>query len=142
MELTSDTNWELGGGGGKMGIETLLVLAALFISVVAGVVFMTQGQRAFQRKSRKARARSTGLWWHSTVSSASCESSGCHADHFCKFVASFSSDAVSVFAQCQSWEFDSWESSRFIHPRSVVPLQCAVRRSDLFLLLFLDGNHV
>ena len=53
MELTSDTNWELGGGGGKMGIETLLVLAALFISVVAGVVFMTQGQRRIPTQSAK-----------------------------------------------------------------------------------------
>ncbi len=53
VELTSDTNWELGGGGGKMGIETLLVLAALFISVVAGVVFMTQGQRRIPTQSAK-----------------------------------------------------------------------------------------
>jgi preprotein translocase subunit SecY len=53
VELTSDTNWELGGGGGKMGIETLLVLAALFVGVVAGVVFMTQGQRRIPTQSAK-----------------------------------------------------------------------------------------
>jgi preprotein translocase subunit SecY len=53
VELASDTSWELGGGGGKMGIETLLVLAALFVGVVAGVVFMTQGQRRIPTQSAK-----------------------------------------------------------------------------------------
>jgi len=53
VELAGDTNWELGGGGGKMGIETLFVLAALFVGVVAGVVFMTQGQRRIPTQSAK-----------------------------------------------------------------------------------------
>jgi preprotein translocase subunit SecY len=53
VQLGSDTSWELGGGGGKLGIETLLVLAALFVGVVAGVVFMTQGQRRIPTQSAK-----------------------------------------------------------------------------------------
>jgi len=53
IELGKDTSWELGGGGGKMGVETLLVLAALFVGVVAGVVFMTQGQRRIPTQSAK-----------------------------------------------------------------------------------------
>ena len=53
LELAGDTTWELGGGGGKMGIETILVLAALFVGVVAGVVFMTQGQRRIPTQSAK-----------------------------------------------------------------------------------------
>jgi preprotein translocase subunit SecY len=53
VELSSDTSWELGGGGGKLGIETMLVLAALFVGVVAGVVFMTQGQRRIPTQSAK-----------------------------------------------------------------------------------------
>ena len=53
VELGSDTSWELGGGGGKLGIETMLVLAALFVGVVAGVVFMTQGQRRIPTQSAK-----------------------------------------------------------------------------------------
>ena len=53
VELGSDTTWELGGGGGKMGVETLLVLAALFVGVVAGVVFMTQGKRRIPTQSAK-----------------------------------------------------------------------------------------
>jgi len=54
MQLAEDTNWEIGGGGGKpMGIETVLVLIALFVGVVAGVVFMTQGQRRIPTQSAK-----------------------------------------------------------------------------------------
>jgi preprotein translocase subunit SecY len=53
VELGSETNWEVGGGGGKLGIETILVLAALFVGVVAGVVFMTQGQRRIPTQSAK-----------------------------------------------------------------------------------------
>ncbi len=53
VSLAGETSWELGGGGGKMGIETILVLAALFVGVVAGVVFMTQGQRRIPTQSAK-----------------------------------------------------------------------------------------
>jgi preprotein translocase subunit SecY len=53
VSLAGDTSWELGGGGGKLGIETILVLAALFVGVVAGVVFMTQGQRRIPTQSAK-----------------------------------------------------------------------------------------
>src|SRR5205085_4522548 len=44
-ELVSNSTTELGGGGGKFGPEKWLVLIVLFVGVVAGVVFMTQGQR-------------------------------------------------------------------------------------------------
>jgi preprotein translocase subunit SecY len=45
---------ELGGGSGKKGIEVVLVLILLFIGIVAGVVFMTQGQRRIPTQSAKA----------------------------------------------------------------------------------------
>jgi preprotein translocase subunit SecY len=44
---------QLGSSGGQMGVETLLVLAALFVGVVAGVVFITQGQRRIPTQSAK-----------------------------------------------------------------------------------------
>ncbi len=44
---------ELGGGPGQVGVETLLVLAALFVGVIAGVVFITQGQRRIPTQSAK-----------------------------------------------------------------------------------------
>jgi preprotein translocase subunit SecY len=44
---------ELGGGQGEIGVETLLVLAALFVGVIFGVVFITQGQRRIPTQSAK-----------------------------------------------------------------------------------------
>lgn len=45
---------ELGGGGkGSVGIETVLVLAILFVAVVFGVVLITQGQRRIPTQSAK-----------------------------------------------------------------------------------------
>ena len=43
----------LGGGPGQMGVETLVALAALFVGVVAGVVFITLGQRRIPTQSAK-----------------------------------------------------------------------------------------
>lgn len=44
---------ELSGGQGEIGPETLLVLAALFVGVIVGVVFITQGQRRIPTQSAK-----------------------------------------------------------------------------------------
>ncbi|MGW8257858.1 MAG: preprotein translocase subunit SecY [Thermoguttaceae bacterium] len=46
--------FQLGGGGkGSVGVETLLVLAVLFVGVIVGVVFITQGQRRIPTQSAK-----------------------------------------------------------------------------------------
>ena len=42
-----------GGVGGGIGVETLLVLAVLFVAVVFGVVLITQGQRRIPTQSAK-----------------------------------------------------------------------------------------
>jgi preprotein translocase subunit SecY len=44
---------QLGGGPGQIGVEKLIVLAMLFIGVVFGVVFITQGQRRIPTQSAK-----------------------------------------------------------------------------------------
>jgi preprotein translocase subunit SecY len=44
---------ELGTGRGQVGVETLLVLAVLFVAVVVGVVFITRGQRRIPTQSAK-----------------------------------------------------------------------------------------
>src|SRR5213083_72464 len=47
------TGLELGGSSSKIGAETLLVLIVLFVAVVLGVVFITQGQRRIPTQSAK-----------------------------------------------------------------------------------------
>lgn len=43
----------VGIGPGRIGVESLIVLAALFVAVVAGVVFITLGQRRIPTQSAK-----------------------------------------------------------------------------------------
>ena len=45
--------FELGGSRGQMGVETVLVLVLLFVGVVVGVVFISQGQRRIPTQSAK-----------------------------------------------------------------------------------------
>ena len=47
------TGLELGGARGQVGVETMLVLAVLFVGVVFGVVLITQGQRRIPTQSAK-----------------------------------------------------------------------------------------
>jgi preprotein translocase subunit SecY len=44
---------ELGAARGQVGVETLLILAVLFVGVIFGVVFITQGQRRIPTQSAK-----------------------------------------------------------------------------------------
>lgn len=53
FKLLEQTQFELGSGSGKFGIETLIVLAFLFVAVVFGVVFITLGQRRIPTQSAK-----------------------------------------------------------------------------------------
>jgi preprotein translocase subunit SecY len=53
VQLMQDSSFELGSGSGKLGLEVLLVLAVLFVAVVAGVVFITLGQRRIPTQSAK-----------------------------------------------------------------------------------------
>ncbi len=52
-QLLGSTDLALAGGQGKFGVDTILVLAALFVGVVFGVVFITQGQRRIPTQSAK-----------------------------------------------------------------------------------------
>ena len=51
--LLQQASLELGGGGTELGIEGLLSLAAMFVLVVTGVVFITLGQRRIPMQSAK-----------------------------------------------------------------------------------------
>ncbi len=53
-DLLKQATLALGGGpGGKLGIEKLLMLAAMFVAVVVGVVYITLGQRRIPMQSAK-----------------------------------------------------------------------------------------
>lgn len=53
-ELLQSVSWQLGSsGGGKLGIEHLIIMVVLFVAVVGGVVFITQGQRRIPTQSAK-----------------------------------------------------------------------------------------
>ncbi|MFO0901361.1 MAG: preprotein translocase subunit SecY [Pirellulales bacterium] len=54
VDLFRNSNLELKGfGQGVVGVETMIVLAVLFVAVVLGVVFITQGQRRIPTQSAK-----------------------------------------------------------------------------------------
>jgi len=53
FQLIEEASLELGGGQGKLGIESLLMLACMFVAVVVGVVFITLGQRRIPMQSAK-----------------------------------------------------------------------------------------
>ena len=54
LGLLEQSSFELGGGpGGKLGVEQLLLLAAMFVAVVVGVVYITLGQRRIPMQSAK-----------------------------------------------------------------------------------------
>ncbi len=52
-DLLQSASLELSGAGGKLGIAGLIVLAAMFVAVVTGVVFITLGQRRISMQSAK-----------------------------------------------------------------------------------------
>jgi len=53
IDMISNSSLELGGSVGKFGPEKWIVMTILFVSVVAGVVYMTQGQRRIPTQSAK-----------------------------------------------------------------------------------------
>ncbi len=53
LEPMVRSGFELGSSGGTIGVDKLLVLAAMFVGVVFGVVLITQGQRRIPTQSAK-----------------------------------------------------------------------------------------
>ncbi len=52
-QLLDQSSFELGSGSGQLGVEVLILLIVLFVAVVAGVVFITLGQRRIPTQSAK-----------------------------------------------------------------------------------------
>ena len=51
--LLNTATFELGSGSGQIGVEVIILLLILFVAVVAGVVFITLGQRRIPTQSAK-----------------------------------------------------------------------------------------
>jgi preprotein translocase subunit SecY len=51
--LGNESSFELGSSTGKIGVEVIILLIVLFVAVVAGVVFITLGQRRIPTQSAK-----------------------------------------------------------------------------------------
>ena len=51
--LLGSSSLELGSGSGQIGVEVIILLVLLFVAVVAGVVFITLGQRRIPTQSAK-----------------------------------------------------------------------------------------
>jgi preprotein translocase subunit SecY len=51
--MVKSRSLELSGGGNEIGIDGLVLLLVLFVAVVVGVVFITQGQRRIRTQSAK-----------------------------------------------------------------------------------------
>ena len=52
-DLFSNSDFELKGLGGDVGVETMILLVCVFVAVVVGVVFITIGQRRIPTQSAK-----------------------------------------------------------------------------------------
>ena len=52
-QLIKQSDFQLGGAPGNLGIEHLIVLTIMFVAVIFGVVFITQGQRRIPTQSAK-----------------------------------------------------------------------------------------
>ena len=98
---SADRRCRAGGGGGKLGIETLIVLVVLFVAVVAGVVFITLGQRRIPTQSAKhVRGRRVygGTRQYLPLQG---QSGGRDADHFRQQLADVPADAVQLAGSAQ-----------------------------------------
>ena len=95
-QLLQQASLELSGGGSKLGIEDLIVLAAMFVAVVTGVVFITLGQRRIPDAKRQARPRPPRLRRHATVPAAEGQSGRRHADHLRQQLADVPDDHLSA----------------------------------------------
>jgi preprotein translocase subunit SecY len=53
LDLRENMTYQLGGSSGQIGPDQMIVMAALFVAVVYGVVFITLGQRRIPTQSAK-----------------------------------------------------------------------------------------
>ena len=65
-DLFSNSEFTLKGLGGDVGVETMILLACVFVAVVVGVVFITIGQRQNPNPKCKTCAWTPSLRWNTS----------------------------------------------------------------------------
>ncbi len=139
-ELLKNSSLELGGGGGKFGPEIWIVLAMLFVGVVAGVVYMTEGQRRIPTQSAKHVRGRRVYGGGKQYLPLRVNQAGVMPIIFASSLLLF---PHMLFQRWPRPYGTVWSNlSRGVHSRHFVHLQRAVRRSYLFLLLLLDGHYI
>ena len=138
--------WNWAEVAGKLGIEDLLLLAAMFVAVVVGVVYITLGPTSHSHAKCQACSRSPRLWWHAAIPPAESQSGGRHADHLCQQPADV---AALVFSQLSRHSLESWRilgqvlsAGPAMPSRATAISTSCLRRADLLLLFFLDRDYV
>ena len=125
--------------GGQVGVETLLVLAVLFVGVVFGVVLITQGQRRIPTQSAKHVRGRRVYGGNRQYLPLRVNQAGVMPIIFASSLLLFPQVLFSVFEQVASQYADA---CRHLPPRRLLDLQRPVRPLDLLLLLFLDRHFL
>jgi len=130
VDLWSNSARRLTGfDSGQIGVETLVVLACLFVAVVFGVVFITLGQRRIPTYSAKHVRGRRVVGGSRQYLPLRINQSGVMPIIFASSLLMFPHIAL------------DWLSRKRLQQR-IVPLQPPVCGNDLLLLLLLDGHHV
>ena len=151
LELLQQASFDLSGSGGKIGIAGLILLAAMFVAVVMGVVFITLGQRRITMQSAKHVRGRRVFGGTKNYMPLKVNQAGVMPIIFASSLLMF---PMIIFHQlgASSTSPDrlvrhipsSWFASIFTWPRAIADTfttSCYLD-PDLLLLLFLDRHHV
>ena len=131
---------ELGGGSnaGGIGVETLLVLAVVFVAVVVGIVWITRGQRRIPTQSAKhVRGRRTFGGGRQFLPLL-VNQAGVMPIIFASSLLLFPSMILMYVAKIYPV---LGANPPVVPTRRVLDLQYPLHHLDLLLLLFLDRHH-
>ena len=142
--LLNQAEFELVGiGPGRIGVESLLVLAALFVAVVVGVVFITLGQRRIPTQSAKHVRGRRVYGGTRQYLPLRINQSGVMPIIFASSLLMLPGMLFNLLASLPVRLGAVFQQSGIdVFPWNVRGVQPVVRPVDLLLLLLLDGHHV
>ena len=96
VTLLDSATIQLGGGGTKLGVENLVLLAFVFVAVIVGVVVYYARSTADTDAKCQARSGKAGLRWYATISAVKSQPGWRYAHHFCQQLTDVSADCRSA----------------------------------------------